>query len=56
VKQNNPSIEPRGKFDEQTLRMIYKRILKSKFFSKVILRDIHESFNKARITGLKKPK
>lgn len=54
--ENNPCIEPKGKFDEQTLRMIYNRILKSKFFSKVVLRDIHESFNKAGITGLKRPK
>jgi len=54
--ENNSDIESKGKLNEQTLRMIYNRILKSRFYSKIILRDIHESFNKTGIAGLKKPK
>jgi hypothetical protein len=54
--ENNTNIEEKGEIEEQTLRMIYNRICRSGTYSKVILRDIHESFNKAGITGLKKPK
>jgi len=54
--ENNLSIEEKGELDEQTLRMIYNRVCRSRTYSKVILMDIHESFNKAGITGLKKPK
>lgn len=56
VLENNPSIEEKGRLDEQTLRMIYNRLLRSTMYSAIILRDIHESFNKIGITGLKKPK
>lgn len=56
ILENNPSIEEKGKLDEQTLRMIYNRLCRSSAYSRVILRDIHDSFNKAGITGLKKPK
>lgn len=56
ILENNPNIEEKGKLDEQTLRMIYARLCKSSAYSKVILRDIHDSFNKAEITGLKRPK
>lgn len=51
---NNPDIEIKGKLDEQTMRMIYNRLLKSNAISKAILWDIHDSFNRTGITGLKK--
>jgi len=53
ILENNQSIEEKGKLDEQTLRMIYNRLFRSNAYSRVILRDIHDSFNKAGITGLK---
>ncbi|MBU3896712.1 MAG: hypothetical protein KJ697_02145 [Nanoarchaeota archaeon] len=50
-------IEIRGELDEQTLRMIYNCILKSnRRLSLMEKRDIHDSYNKFGITGLKKPK
>lgn len=54
--ENNPNIEQKGRLDDHTLRIIYNRVLRSRAYSKVILRDIHESFNKAGITGLTRPK
>jgi hypothetical protein len=56
ILEKNPSIEEKGKLDEQALRMIYNRLCRSNAYSKIILRDIHESFNKAGIIGLKRPK
>lgn len=49
-------ITVKGQLDEQTLRMIYNRFLKSGACSKMVMLDIHNSFNSAGITGLKKPK
>lgn len=49
-------IEIKGNLDENTPRMIYKRLLSSKFTSPKILSDLHDSFNKVGITGLKKPR
>jgi hypothetical protein len=49
-------IEIRGMIDENTMRMIYKRLSSSGFTSPKILSDLHDSFNRAGITGLKKPK
>jgi len=49
-------IEEKGVLDENTLRMIYKRFLRSKHISFKELSDIHNSLNVAGITGLKKPK
>ena len=49
-------IEIRGTIDENTMRMIYKRLSSSGFTSPKILSDLHDSFNRAGITGLKKPK
>ena len=46
----------KGKLGEQTLRMIYNRLLRSMPLSPMELNDIHDSFNKAGITGLKRPK
>jgi len=49
-------IAVKGKLNEETLRMIYNRFLKSGACSKMVMLDIHDSFNKAEIAGLKKPK
>jgi len=46
----------KGRLKEETLRMIYKRFLESGVCSKMEMLDIHNSFNNAGITGLKKPK
>ena len=45
----------KGKFNDDTLRMIYNRFLKSGACSKMEMLDIHNSFNNANITSLKKP-
>lgn len=53
---NDPDIENIGILDDNTLRSIYKRILKSQAFSKIAKHDIHESLNVVGIENLKKPK
>ena len=54
--QNNPDIEIKGQLTHDQMRMIYNRFRSSDQFSKKILLDIHESFNKVGVSGLKKPK
>jgi len=54
VHKKNISI--RGKLKEQTLRMIYNRLLRSMPLSPIEMNDVHDSFNKAGITDLKRPK
>lgn len=49
-------ITHKGSLGEGTLRMIYKRFLMSGSCSKMIMSNIHDSYNRAGITGLKKPK
>lgn len=46
----------KGTLREETLRMIYNRFSLSGFCSKMVIRDMHDSYNKAGIMGLKKPK
>jgi hypothetical protein len=41
---------------EDTMRMIYNRFLQAGSCSKMVMLDIHDSFNKAGIAALKKPK
>ncbi len=53
-KQNDISVK--GKLKEDTMRMIYNKFLQADSCSKMILLDIHNSFNNAGIAGLKKPK
>jgi hypothetical protein len=53
-KQGDISVK--GKLKEDTIRMIYKKLLQASSCSKVIMLDIHDSFNKAGIVSLKKPK
>jgi len=53
--KNNPKIEILGRLSEQVLKNIYNGILKSYKYSKIQILDIHASFNKDGITGLKKP-
>jgi hypothetical protein len=54
--ENNPDIEIKGRLTDDQMRMIYNRFRSSDQFSKKVLLDMHESFNKAGIIGLKKPK
>ncbi|MEA1947233.1 MAG: hypothetical protein U9N83_08005 [Thermodesulfobacteriota bacterium] len=56
LNDHQNDIEIKGQLDEQTLRMIYNRICKCKLLSVMVKRDIHNSYNKFGITGLKKPK
>lgn len=49
-------IEHKGRLDKETMRNVYKRFMKSGTISKRVLADIHESFTRDEITGLKKPK
>lgn len=49
-------IEIKGTLDVNMLKRIYNGILKSDKYSKKVLQDIHNSFNKSGIEGLKKPK
>ena len=50
-----PDVRIKGNLDEGDLRLIYDGILKSKYYSKKQLMDIHSSLNSIGITGLKKP-
>jgi hypothetical protein len=56
INDHQNDIEIKGQLDEQTLRMIYNRMCKCKFLSLMEKRDIHDSYNKYGITGLKRPK
>jgi len=49
-------IAVKGKLREDTMRMIYNRFLQAGSCSKMVMLDIHNSFNKAGIAALKKPK
>jgi len=49
-------ISIKGRLKEETMRMIYNRFLQSGACAKKILLDIHDSFNREGISGLKKPK
>lgn len=53
--QDNPDIEVKGKITEDQVRMIWNRIIRSREYSRKVLLDIHDSFNRINITGLKKP-
>lgn len=46
----------KGVLKETTVRMIYNRFIRSGSCSKITLQDIHDSYNRADITGLQKPK
>jgi len=56
LKALETEIEIMGILDEQTLRMVYNQLRRSRFISFIELSDIHNSFNMAGISGLKKPK
>ena len=56
IAEYQNDIEIRGELPENTMKMIYKRLSSSNFISPMILSDLHDSFNRAGITGLKKPK
>ena len=40
---------------DKDMKQIYNKILKSKFYSTKVKRDIHTSFNNAGVYGLPKP-
>lgn len=46
----------RGRLDIDTMRNIYNQFLKSDVISKMIMFEIHESFGRDGITGLKRPR
>ena len=52
---NNKDIEVKGRITDEQMRMIWNRIIRSGEYSRRILLDIHDSFNRINITGLKKP-
>lgn len=54
--KNQGDISVKGKLKEETMRMIYNLFLRSGSCSNIMMLDIHDSFNKAGITGLKRPK
>jgi len=54
--KNQSDISVKGQLKEETMRMIYNQFLRSGSCSNIIMFDIHDSFNKAGIIGLKKPK
>jgi len=56
IQEKKDDIEMMGNLNIDMLRMIYKRLLKSPYCAPMVLNDIHESFNRAGITQLKKPK
>ena len=51
----NKDIEIRGELNKESMKMIYKGILKSAHYSAKIKLDIHASLNRIGITGLTKP-
>ena len=53
---HSADIETKGCLPEETMRMIYNRFLKSSAVSPIEMGDIHDSYNKVGITGLKRKK
>ncbi|MFW6137804.1 MAG: hypothetical protein ACOC7U_01390 [Spirochaetota bacterium] len=54
--EDNPDIEIKGELNEEILKILYNKMVESAYYSKIVLLDIHRSYNMAGITGLKKPK
>ena len=53
--ETNKDIEIKGELNKETMKLIYKGILKSSHYSGKIKLDIHASLNQVGITGLTKP-
>jgi hypothetical protein len=53
---HSADIETKGCLPDETMRMIYNRFLKSSAISPIEMNDIHDSYNKVGITGLKRKK
>lgn len=53
--ENNSDIEVRGSLTDQQMRELYNRLIRSRYYSKKELRDIHRSFNDVGITSLRRP-
>ncbi len=54
--EKNPQIEIKGELNAEILKVLYSKMRKSAQYSKMVLLDIHSSYNLVGITGLKKPK
>lgn len=48
-------IEIKGHLDNDTMRNIYKQFARPGVVSRIVMLDIHDSFNRDGITNLKKP-
>ena len=46
----------KGRLDVETMRNIYKQFFRPGVVSRAVMRDVHDSFNRDGITGLKMPK
>jgi hypothetical protein len=55
IVENHKDITIKGSLDKNLLKQIYNGLLKSNYYSKKILEDIHNSLNMIGIVGLKKP-
>ena len=49
-------IAVKGRLDKDTMRNIYKQFFRPGVVSRMVMRDIQDSFNRDGITGLKRPK
>ncbi len=56
LSAHSADIETKGRLPEETMRMIYNRFLKSSAISPIEMNDIHDSYNRVGITGLKRKK
>lgn len=56
LEKNKENIEEKGQLPEHILKDIYNLILQSKNISIKVKQDIHDSYNCAGITGVKRPK
>ncbi|MFZ4439546.1 MAG: hypothetical protein ACOYOS_14045 [Syntrophales bacterium] len=56
LKRCGALIEIKGRLDKNTMKNIFNQFSRPGVVSRVILRDIFDSFNRDEITGLKKPK
>jgi len=53
--EGNPDIEIKGPLTADQMRELYNKLVKSRFYNRIELKDIHRGFNDVGITSLKKP-
>jgi hypothetical protein len=51
----NSDISSKGRLEESDLRVLYSGLLRSSTHQKIVMKDIHSSFNLSGITGLRRP-